>query len=487
MSKNKYFRFWMRAYPKEHALQPGLGVFEQPTFIEMSPDESKAMDMRGMPLFVEHENGIKVKERKGADPLKIEYPQNKYVLGYIGSQITTEGGGVLLMGEIPLSEESDTSPEAVLRRSAVAMIRGGHYGVSLNHSIDQNHEPDADVTVVRKFPMEVSLTTKPKRAGSEIVSFYEADEPSFRVENNYDVYRASSESEINWTAVDTNKKRKLESLSPPPLPPSPNDMSAAQNSTSAAAAAGLAGQAQQGQNQRSLTADEIAAIFKEHSEMKQKLATFEPLANEYIAKKKADEAAARAKAAQNVAQLSENTQKLLKQLLETPNLDMKPEDRTAVQALVKIGESESEQKKPESIFSSITNTEGRDNNAPPTGQDLWNRVDAMIAQEFAPPVVACNLALGYLNQIIQAQQSDLASTARSAAKTSATSSSSAAAASTSAAAASTATSAPKIASQQQQQKRAAEPDFGQFDLKRMSEYAARRAAVLELDDGDIPK
>lgn len=463
--KQKYFRFWSRVYPGEHALKPDKGVREQPIFLELSTDEAKTIKMRGVPLMIEHVNGTEVKARKSGAPFRITYPKDKYALGYISDQMVLDNGTMLLMGEIPLGGAGETLPARALKKTVISMIKGGHYGVSLLHAVDQAYDVSQDAEVVRKYPVEVSLTTNPGRSGAEILEYDEADSPSFLQENNYDVYRAASESLINWTAVDANdEKIKMAESANTNMQAPPAAAASSSSSSSAPATAGA----------KQWRPEEIASILKANAEFKEQIDRLKPLADEYIAKKRAEDEAQRKKVAQNIATLNADAQKMLKQLLES-GIEIAPEDKTAMEAIVKVGEKEPTQA--DDVMTRIITNEGREKGPAPTPAEMWANLDHVVSNDLIKPIAAFNTALGYANKLMQSQASQLALNNRAAGKA-ATASSSSSSATSSAGAKVTA---------QEQQKRPAEPNFA-MDLKRIGEYAIAKSKQYEVpDDFEIPK
>ena len=383
----KWTRFWARAFPGTNALRRDKSYQDQDYYLELTVDEAKALNMRGMPLSLQHVNGVKTTEGVGATPMKVEYPKNKDVLGRVVDQMTLDDGTIMVQCEIGVGTPGETLPERALKEAAVALLRNGHYSVSLLHGFDQRYEADTDQNVVRKYPVELSLTMDPRRADADVLHVYEADGPYSREENKYDVYRAGCESRINYAAVDRKDIA--------------NEMTTQTNDAAA------------GTGPRKFSESEIAQLIKDRDEMKAQLDRFKPLADEYMQKRKDEENALRQKAIKNVTDLHENAQNLMKQLLDS-GISIPEPDRKAFQDMVTVAEKDKPQA--EAAINSIISNEVREKGAPPTALDLWKNLDSVLSQSVMPSIVACARVNHFLQQHVQANASTVAATTRAAAK-----------------------------------------------------------------------
>jgi hypothetical protein len=384
MSSKRWLRFWARAFPAENALRRDISVEEQNYYLELTPDEARAMDMRGMPLTVEHVNGIKTVEGQGRTPMKIDYHEKSGILGRVVDQKVTDKGAVLLLCEVGVGGEDETVPERVLKEATMALAKGGHYGVSLLHAFDQRYEAGNDEKVVRKYPVELSLTLNPRRENAVVFDVNEYDYPFSPEEKKYDVYRAGCVSTVNYGAVDRKDIA--------------NEIMSAANTT------------QTGAPKRQYTEDEIAKMTQEIEALRRENASMKPLADELTQRKNAEEEAMRQSAIKNVMNLNNGAKEMIKMMLEG-NIPIPDSTRKAFEAIA--NKPEEEMKQVETAVSNIVSTANRNPAAPPAPTEMWKNFD-VVMKSMMDSVVACGEINRLTQQQLQQQSSAVASSQRAA-------------------------------------------------------------------------
>lgn len=433
----KVKHFWARAASAQHAVRQDKSVLEQDYYLKLAADEAKAMNLRGMPLSVEHVSGIKIKEGTGTDPVDIKYPKNANVLGRVVDQMVLDDGTILALGEIILGTPGETLAERTLKEAAVRLLEMGHYGVSLTHGFDKHHDGERDENVVRKYPVEMALTLEPERGDSAVLCMYDAEAPYKLGENKYDVYKAGCTSRINYTALDNNDLA--------------NQMSTSANSDAAAKAPARAPTAEE----FAKLAAEMAALKARHDQTEAELARHRPLAENYLRQKKEEDEARRKGVVTGVTDVHSKTQELMKMLLDL-NQGLSEKDRADFQLLVDAGDKQKAALETE--MTEILSTDARDKNPNPSPDELWRSMDSVVSK-LVPPIAAYSKLLNLTLPLIQEKAAASASKDRAAAKAK--------------------PGAPVAA--QQAQKKAPEPDFSlNFDKL----VASTAAAMKQFDMPD---
>lgn len=392
--ETRWKRFWARAFPGTNAIRRDKSIAEQRYYLDLTPAEAQAMNLRGMPLAVEHVSGVKAQEAEGEGPVKIEYPRNKDVLGRVVDQTILDDGTILTLCEVQLGGPDETLPQRALKETTMALLQAGHYKVSLVHAFDQNYDAQRDENVVRKYPVELSLTLDPERKDSEVLYWYDATEAYPMQENKYDVYRAGCESRINCTAVDTHDLA--------------NEMTTTTNNAAAQ-------QQQQQTSKPKFNDDEISKIITEHAALKADVERFKPLADAYLKKRKEEEDAQRQSVVKNVTDLHTNAQQLMKMLLDS-GIEMSDTDRQGFETLIAAGEKTKPEA--ETLITNLVTSDAREKNLNPSADEMYSNLDKLLANAVLPPMVACSKVFQLANSVLNARATAAASTARVAAKAS---------------------------------------------------------------------
>ena len=210
---NQYFRFFCKPIPASSCIDPSKTTDEQNVYSETLKEELAQLNIVGMPIYWDHDSKIRVEE--GEDFDKIIYPKNKYVLGYVVHKMISDDGSLLSVVEIPPVDaklEGTTEGLATLaaRKAAITLIENGALnGVSFSHNSHSKYDPSTDLEIVKKYPVEMSITANPLREGSTILSSYFADAPFHSddsVIKGFDVYKSMSISAIDKAAQERNRK-----------------------------------------------------------------------------------------------------------------------------------------------------------------------------------------------------------------------------------------------------------------------------------------
>lgn len=218
MTDNKdqqYFRFLCKPIPVSSCIKTDKTVDEQDVYSQMTRDELEQLGLVGMPIFLEHGHGVKIKE--GEEDNEIIYPENKYALGYVVAKLISDDGSLMTINEIPpVSDEIAKTPEGLaykaLRKAVISLVdSGASTGVSFSHNTHSLYDKDTDLELLKRYPIELSVTGDPLRNGSAILTSYYSDVPYHPDESiikSFDVYKSMSRSAIDKAAQEYNRVQK---------------------------------------------------------------------------------------------------------------------------------------------------------------------------------------------------------------------------------------------------------------------------------------
>lgn len=422
----KFFRFFCRVVPSQYKINPDLPIDDQPIFTQNSVAELNQMNIIGMPLYFEHIHGItQPTDAAGnnlltsdGDPV-ITYADNRHTIGYVVHKVMAADGSLLALCEIPPVSDLGTATgkaEYAARNAIIQMIvHGTHSAVSLSHRPHSKYDSDLSMTIIKKYPLELSVTSDPARVGSDILEHYYAEE-SFKTADeisNFDVYKSASTSAIlqehdEPVSEDIKKNEVHEKIDTAPTNSIELDadtvpqheiqethqhtnintiveMSAAAQQATAAAAAPAAKN------------PELVALLQQLEEAQKANARLKSKADEFDKIRENEDAKQRQRFIDNSKSLVTGTQDLLKALLAS-GLPIESQDKAVFEDIT----AKTDVEKLPADMTAIMMKSGRDSTtAQPAADDqIWTKVDDIFSS-ISAQVVSCSAAVKYMGPILE--------------------------------------------------------------------------------------
>ena len=410
MSSNKYFRFFCKAVPSKYLIDESKPAASQKIYTETSKDELEQFNVVGMPIFLNHVNGIKVEEVNGSKVY--EYPKNRHILGYVVKKMIGDDGSLLTLVEIPpvnadLLSTDEGRQADLLKKSAIKLIEGGtHNKVSFTHGFDRRYDKDYDADIIKKYPLELSITNKPLREGSSILTSYYSDEPYVlddpEAVRNFNAMESLAMSAVDKAAEERNKNNLIQESS------QKQNVYVINNSNSEFQKMQNNNQQQQQQQQQASSSSsnqnpEMAKLLQEMEQLRNENNKLKPVAEQFHQEKLRKTEEQKKNFIDNTDSISKAAEFLLKSLLEADKQHsiIDPADKAIFERLsAELPESNKDM--PQKM-SELLMTEERSKIEPAkieSGQ-VFENFDRMMAN-LSRNIVACSEGAKVVNKLVEA-------------------------------------------------------------------------------------
>lgn len=417
----KFFRFFCRVVPSQYKINPDLPIDDQPIFTQNSVAELNQMNIIGMPLYFEHVHGItQPLDENGknlltpdGDPV-ITYAPNKHTIGYVVHKVMSADGSLLALCEIPPVKDmkSDVGKAEHAAKSAIIKMieHGTHPSVSLSHRPHSTYDKDLSMTIIKKYPLELSVTSDPARVGSDILEHYYADESFKPAEeiSSFDVYKAASTSAILQEHADGSsgngqeeiKKNEVHEKSATDDAIAQNDNTETTKHTNPETIVEMsAAQQQNTANAPASKSTEMIALLQQLEEAQKANARLKAKADELDKIRETEDAKQRQRFIDNSKQLASGTEGLLKALLAS-GIAIDSQDKVAFEDVL----AKTDVEKLPADMSSIMMKTGRDtydSTQDPDRAQVWNKVDDIITSLSAQIVSSSVAATKYVRPLLE--------------------------------------------------------------------------------------